>query len=44
MPSFNEQEKIVDLISSLDIKINEIQKQIKNTKKFKKGLLQKMFC
>lgn len=44
MPSFNEQEKIVDLISSLDIKINEIQKQIKNIKKFKKGLLQKMFC
>ena len=28
----------------LDTKIIKIQKQIDNLKKFKKGLLQKMFC
>jgi len=43
IPSYKEQTKIVDFLSSIDSKIEQIQKQLEQTKKFKKALLQKMF-
>lgn len=42
-PSFLEQKKIADFISSVDKKIKTISSQIDKTKEFKKGLLQQMF-
>jgi type I restriction enzyme, S subunit len=44
LPSSNvEQEKIANLLSSIDSKIEQIGKQLDETKQFKKALLQQMF-
>jgi type I restriction enzyme, S subunit len=42
-PSKDEQEKITSLLSALDDKISNVQKQIDLTKQYKQGLLQQMF-
>ncbi|WP_066508285.1 restriction endonuclease subunit S [Rufibacter sp. DG15C] len=42
-PSLPEQEKIGGILSSLDSKINLVNKQLEQAKQFKKGLLQQMF-
>ena len=42
-PSLEEQEKIVNLLSTVDKKIESIDLNLKNTNYFKKGLLQQMF-
>ena len=42
-PSFPEQKKIADCLSSLDDVINQIQAELSAWKEFKKGLLQQMF-
>lgn len=44
IPSIEEQEKIANFISEIDEKIAKISIEIENSVKFKKGLLQKMFC
>ena len=43
LPTFEEQEKIANLLSDLDLKINTIKNQIKDISVFKKALLQQMF-
>ena len=43
LPSIEEQQKIVDILSNTDIKIQFIQDNIEDIEKFKKGLLQQMF-
>ena len=43
IPSKFEQEKIVNFLKVLDLKIEAVQTQISNTQAFKKGLLQQMF-
>lgn len=43
LPCIEEQTKIANFLSSIDKKIEEAQKQIKDTKEFKKALLQQMF-
>lgn len=43
IPSLNEQKYISSFFSKLDDEINFLKLQIENTKRFKKGLLQKMF-
>lgn len=43
LPSIEEQEKIVDIMSNMDTKIQFIENNIEDVKKFKKGLLQQMF-
>lgn len=42
-PSLEEQQKIADFLSSIDSKIESIEKELKVLKEFKKGLLQQMF-
>lgn len=43
LPSIEEQNKIANFLSSIDIKIEQAQKQLEKTKEFKKALLQHMF-
>lgn len=43
VPSFPEQQKIADCLSSLDDAINQIKAELSAWKEFKKGLLQQMF-
>ncbi len=43
LPSISEQKKIATFLSSIDDKINHINSQIELTRKWKQGLLQKMF-
>ncbi len=42
-PSFSEQKKIAEFLTSLDEKISAISAQLSRAKEFKKGLLQQMF-
>lgn len=44
LPSMQEQSKISNYLSSIDIKIEQINKALIINNKFKKGLLQQMFC
>jgi type I restriction enzyme S subunit len=43
LPSLQEQTKIANFLSSIDSKIEQVQKQLDSTKEFKKALLQQMF-
>ncbi len=43
LPSFPEQTKIANFLSSIDSKIEQVKKQLNSTKEFKKALLQQMF-
>jgi type I restriction enzyme, S subunit len=43
IPSLSEQQKIANFLSSIDNKIEQIEKQTYETKEFKKALLQQMF-
>lgn len=44
IPSSEEQNKIADFLSTIDRKIELMEKEIKYNKKFKETLLNKMFC
>jgi type I restriction enzyme S subunit len=43
IPSAREQTKISNFLSSVDNKIEQVSKQLDETKQFKKALLQQMF-
>ena len=43
LPTLEEQQKIADFLSSIDSKIESIEKKLEGLKEFKKGLLQQMF-
>jgi len=43
LPSFSEQTKIAIFLSSIDSKIEQVGKQLDESKQFKKALLQQMF-
>lgn len=43
LPTVEEQHKIADFLSSIDSKIENIEKELEGLKKFKRGLLQQMF-
>lgn len=43
LPILEEQQKIADFLSSIDSKIENIEKELEGLKEFKKGLLQQMF-
>jgi type I restriction enzyme S subunit len=43
-PFLEEQEKIANFLTNIDNKVDEIDKNLKIQREFKKGLLQKMFC
>ncbi len=44
IPSISEQIKIANFLSKIDDKINTVNEQIEESKEYKKGLLQKMYC
>jgi len=44
IPSIEEQRKIATFLVNMDEKIGKIEEKIDKVQKFKKGLLQKMFC
>lgn len=44
LPSIQEQTKIANFLSAIDKKIEGVDKQLEQTKRWKKGLLQQMFC
>lgn len=43
LPCYEEQQKIADFLSSIDSKIENIEKELEGLKEFKRGLLQQMF-
>jgi type I restriction enzyme S subunit len=43
LPNIEEQTKIADFLSDIDLKIEALNTKIENSKNFKKGLLQQMF-
>ena len=43
LPCVKEQSKIANFLSSIDTKIEQVQKQLESSKEFKKALLQQMF-
>lgn len=42
-PCIEEQQKIADFLSAIDVKIEKLSDELENLKEFKKGLLQQMF-